>query len=263
MSYLNPLHPPVPGNIRSSYTALANACSTHQPPFTQTLPPSHRCLPQTLSSKMTTSRRSSPCPAITFDLFGAPSRGLGIPMCELLTRSGGALERMVVGASDAVGAQMSGSLGFRRVNLKIMVMSSLHEPIPLSNLRPCCSGRDTSISTGLTPLTYTLQLVRSPVGNSPFMSRMHSRASWMFVPSLFPVVFSLTVFNRSCKVTPLLSMALAGASITAELAIIASFFQHFGTSAMTYGWQRSLSIFVRKCRGLDPLLVTAFQRSHS
>jgi len=41
-------------------------------------------------------------------------------MCELLTRSGSALERMIVGASDGVGAQMSESLGFCRVNLKIM-----------------------------------------------------------------------------------------------------------------------------------------------
>ncbi|OJA16880.1 hypothetical protein AZE42_13132 [Rhizopogon vesiculosus] len=120
MSYLNPLHPPVPSSIHSSYTTLANACSTHQPPFPQSMLPSHRRLPQTLSSKMTASRRSSPCPALTFDLYGAPSRGLGVPMCELLSRSGGALERMLVGASDVVGAQMSGSLGFRRVNLKIL-----------------------------------------------------------------------------------------------------------------------------------------------
>jgi len=65
-----------------------------------------------------------PCPAITFDLYGAPSRGLGVPMCELVTRSGGALERMMVGASDGVGAQMSGS-GSRRVSLKILVMHLL------------------------------------------------------------------------------------------------------------------------------------------
>jgi hypothetical protein len=116
MSYLNPLHPPVPSSIHSLYTTLAKACSTHQSPFSQSMLPSHRRLPQTLSSKMTASRRSSPCPAITFDLYGAPSRGLGVPMCEILSRSGGALERMLVGA------QMSGSLGFRRVNLKILVM---------------------------------------------------------------------------------------------------------------------------------------------
>jgi len=122
MSYLNPLHPPLPNNIHSSYTALANACSTHQPPFSQSMLPSHRRLPQAPSSKMTMSRRSSPCPAITFDLYGAPSRGLGVPMCELLTRSGCALERMLIGASDGVGAQMGGSVGFRRINLKILVM---------------------------------------------------------------------------------------------------------------------------------------------
>ncbi|KAG1721259.1 uncharacterized protein EDB91DRAFT_1176412 [Suillus paluster] len=120
MSYINPLHPPVPSNVRSSYTALAGACSTNQPPFAQALPPSHRRLPQAPLSKMSTSRRSPPCPAVTFDLHGAPSRGLGVPMGELLTRSEGALERMLVGVSDGVGAQMSGSLGFRRVNLKIL-----------------------------------------------------------------------------------------------------------------------------------------------
>ncbi|OJA12618.1 hypothetical protein AZE42_12255 [Rhizopogon vesiculosus] len=54
-----------------------------------------------LSSKMTASRRSSPYPAITPDLYGTPSRGLGVPI-------------------DVVGDQMTGSLGFRRVNLKIL-----------------------------------------------------------------------------------------------------------------------------------------------
>lgn len=46
-------------------------------------------------------------------------------MCELLTRSGCALERMLVGASDGVGVQMGGSVGFRRVNFKILVMQLL------------------------------------------------------------------------------------------------------------------------------------------
>ncbi|KAG1857513.1 hypothetical protein F4604DRAFT_1659373 [Suillus subluteus] len=120
MSYMNPLHPPVPSNIRSSYTALAGACSAYQPPFAQSMPPTHRRLPQAPLSKVPTSRRSPPCPAVTFDLHGAPSHGLGVPMCELLARSGGALERMLVGANDGVGAQMSGPLGSRRVNLKIL-----------------------------------------------------------------------------------------------------------------------------------------------
>ncbi|KAG2036731.1 hypothetical protein BDR03DRAFT_865663 [Suillus americanus] len=120
MSYMNPLHPPVPSNIHSSYTALAGACSANQPPFAQAMPPTHRRLPQAPLSKVPTSRRSPPCPAVTFDLHGAASHGLGVPMCELLARSGGALERMLVGANDGVGAQMSGSLGFRRVNLKIL-----------------------------------------------------------------------------------------------------------------------------------------------
>ncbi|OAX38206.1 hypothetical protein K503DRAFT_818331 [Rhizopogon vinicolor AM-OR11-026] len=96
MSYLNPLHPPILSSIHSSYTTLANACSTHQPPFSQSMLPSHQCLPQTLSSKTTASRRSSPCPALTFDLYGAPSCGLGMPMCEFLSLSGGALGRLVL-----------------------------------------------------------------------------------------------------------------------------------------------------------------------
>ncbi|KAG2073354.1 hypothetical protein BDR04DRAFT_1010753 [Suillus decipiens] len=120
MSYMNPLHPPVPSNSHSSYTALAGACSTYQPPFTQAMPPTYKRLPQAPLSKVPTSRRSPPCPTITFDLYGAPSRGLGVPMCELLARSGGALERMLVSANDGVGAQMSGSLGFRTINLKIL-----------------------------------------------------------------------------------------------------------------------------------------------
>ncbi|OJA08577.1 hypothetical protein AZE42_10574 [Rhizopogon vesiculosus] len=75
----------------------------------------HTSLPSlSLWSKMIASCRSSPCAAITFDLCGAPSRGLSVPVCELLSRPEGALERMLVGSSDVVGAKMSGSLGFRR-----------------------------------------------------------------------------------------------------------------------------------------------------
>lgn len=132
MSYLNPLHPPVRGNVYSTYTTLANACPTHQPPFSHSLPPSYGRLPQAPLSKTSTSRRPCPGAAITFDLYGAPSRGLGVPMCELLARSGGALERMLVGSSDDVGAQMSGSLGCRTVNLKILVMQLMSRMISSS-----------------------------------------------------------------------------------------------------------------------------------
>jgi hypothetical protein len=121
MSYMNPLHPPVPSNIHSSYTALAGACSAYQPPFAQAMPPGYRRLPQAPLSKVPTSRRSAPCSAVTFNFRGASPHGLGVPMWELLVRSGGALECMLVGANDGVGAQMSGSVGFRKVNLKILV----------------------------------------------------------------------------------------------------------------------------------------------
>lgn len=52
-------------------------------------------------------------------------------MRELVARSGGALERMIVDANEPVGYLMSGSLGIRKVFLRIMVISSL---APVSEL---------------------------------------------------------------------------------------------------------------------------------
>jgi hypothetical protein len=56
-----------------------------------------------------------------FELIGAPSRGLGIPMRELVVRSGGALERMIVDANERIGSLMSSSPRIRKVSLRIMV----------------------------------------------------------------------------------------------------------------------------------------------
>lgn len=56
-----------------------------------------------------------------FELIGAPSRGLGIPMRELVVRSGGALERMIMDANERVGSLMSSSPKIRKVSLRIMV----------------------------------------------------------------------------------------------------------------------------------------------
>lgn len=56
-----------------------------------------------------------------FELIGAPSRGLGIPMRELVVRSGGALERMIVDANEPVGYLMSGPSGILTVSLRIIV----------------------------------------------------------------------------------------------------------------------------------------------
>lgn len=44
-------------------------------------------------------------------------------MRELVVRSGGALERMIVDANEPVGYLMSGGLGIRKVSLRIIVRS--------------------------------------------------------------------------------------------------------------------------------------------
>ena len=46
-------------------------------------------------------------------------------MRELVVRSGGALERMIVDACEPVGYLMSGPLGIRKVSLRIMVIPGL------------------------------------------------------------------------------------------------------------------------------------------
>ncbi|KAI9569247.1 hypothetical protein HD554DRAFT_2020600 [Boletus coccyginus] len=119
--YLNPLHAPVPSEFHSQYTALSHANPPLEPPFPSSLPPSFKRVPQTpLSKPLPSPRRSGPHVPILFELIGAPTRGLGIPMRELVVRSGGALERMIVDASEPVGYLMSGSLGIREVCLRIM-----------------------------------------------------------------------------------------------------------------------------------------------
>ncbi|KAF9226968.1 hypothetical protein BS17DRAFT_696849 [Gyrodon lividus] len=118
--YINPLHPPVPTAIHSQYTALAYANPPLQPPFPTSLPSSYKRVPQTAPSKfLAAARRSSPRIPITFDLIGAASCGLGVPMRELLVRSSGALERMLVDAKEPVGLLMAGLLGMRKVSFTI------------------------------------------------------------------------------------------------------------------------------------------------
>lgn len=124
--YLNPLHAPVPSEFHSQYTALSHANPPLEPPFPSSLPPSFKRVPQTPPSKLLSlPRRSGPHVPIIFELIGAPTRGLGIPMRELVVRSGGALERMIVDASEPVGYLMSGPLGSRNVSLRITVISGL------------------------------------------------------------------------------------------------------------------------------------------
>ncbi|KAG6329903.1 hypothetical protein ID866_9186 [Astraeus odoratus] len=60
-----------------------------------------------------------PAAPVTFDLIGAPERGLGIPMLELAVRSGNALERMLVGATDHVGTAIGKALYLQHVRLVI------------------------------------------------------------------------------------------------------------------------------------------------
>lgn len=121
--YLNPLHAPVPSEFHSQYTALSHANPPLEPPFPTSLPPSYKRVPQTPLSKLPLPRRSCPRVPVTFELIGAPGRGLGVPMRELVVRSGGALERMIVDANESVGYLMSGSLGILQVSLRIMVTS--------------------------------------------------------------------------------------------------------------------------------------------
>ncbi|KAF9235224.1 hypothetical protein BU15DRAFT_89643 [Melanogaster broomeanus] len=118
--YINPLHPPVPPAIQSQYTALSYANPLLRPPFPTPLPSSYARVPQKPPPKLLSApRRSSPCVPITFDLIGAASRGFGVPMRELIVRSGGALERMLVDAKEPVGSLMAGSLGIRKVSIII------------------------------------------------------------------------------------------------------------------------------------------------
>ncbi|KAG6373902.1 hypothetical protein JVT61DRAFT_6055 [Boletus reticuloceps] len=117
--YLNPLHAPVPSELHSQYTALCHANPPLEPPFPTSLPPSFKRAPQTPKYLPSSPRSGSHVPII-FELIGAPSRGLGIPMRELVVRSGGALERMIVDASESVGYLMSGPRGIRTVSLRIM-----------------------------------------------------------------------------------------------------------------------------------------------
>ncbi|EGO02317.1 hypothetical protein SERLA73DRAFT_104719 [Serpula lacrymans var. lacrymans S7.3] len=125
-NYINPLHPPIPSAAHSSYTALANACPQTlplQPPFGPILPTVRR-LPQTPwtphSKWNATMSRSKPSQPIMFDLFGARSMGLGVPMREMSTRSANAIEQMIVGARDNVAALMAGSGGTRKIRFRIM-----------------------------------------------------------------------------------------------------------------------------------------------
>ncbi|KAG9317907.1 hypothetical protein JVU11DRAFT_2138 [Chiua virens] len=117
--YLNPLHAPVPSEFHSQYTALSHANPPLEPPFPTSLPPSFKRVPQTLSSKHVSSPRSCCRVPLMFELFGAPSRGLGIPMRELVVRSGGALDRMIVDAKEPVGYLMTGSNGIIKVSLRV------------------------------------------------------------------------------------------------------------------------------------------------
>ena len=118
--YLNPLHAPVPSEFHSQYTSLCHANPPLEPPFPTSLPPSFKRVPQTPLSISSPCRSGSRVPII-FELIGAPSRGLGIPMRELVVRSGGALERMIVDASEPVGYLMSGPTGIRQVTLRVLV----------------------------------------------------------------------------------------------------------------------------------------------
>jgi len=148
--YLNPLHAPVPSEFHSQYTALCHANPPLEPPFPSSLPPAFKRVPQTPPSKsLSLPRRSGPHVPILFELIGAPTRGLGIPMRELVVRSGGALERMIVDASEPVGYLMSGSLGIRQVCLRIMVNPGLRlSREPCSDILPS-SGQDMIMRNGL------------------------------------------------------------------------------------------------------------------
>ncbi|OJA08740.1 hypothetical protein AZE42_08663 [Rhizopogon vesiculosus] len=90
---------------------------------------------------------------------------------------------LAVGSSDVVSVQMSGSLGFRRVNLKILWPGYEH----LDRTHPL------DLYTPAGPLTRSQLAVQVA----------HAFARFIDVcPSPVQVVFPLTVFNRSCKVTP-------------------------------------------------------------
>ncbi|KAG6327771.1 hypothetical protein ID866_11317 [Astraeus odoratus] len=129
-NFFSLLHQPVPASIQSQHSNLTDACPTVSPPFPTHLPhPSFVRLPQTPPPKLlSTPPRAFPAAPVTFDLIGAPTRGLGVPMRELAVRSGGALERMLVGATDHVGAGMGKALGLQRIRFVIPVRPLTFHP---------------------------------------------------------------------------------------------------------------------------------------
>ncbi|KAI6114760.1 hypothetical protein EDD16DRAFT_1703830 [Pisolithus croceorrhizus] len=120
-NFFNPLHQPVPPTFQSQHSALSDACPTLSPPFQTNLPhPSFVRLPQSPPQKITAAQpRALPAAPISFELIGAPSRGTGVPMRELVVRSGCVLERMLVGAAEHVGATMGKALRVVRIRLVI------------------------------------------------------------------------------------------------------------------------------------------------
>ncbi|KAF8073326.1 hypothetical protein FPV67DRAFT_1446310 [Lyophyllum atratum] len=120
MSYINPLHPPVPSSRQSQFSSLGGAV---QPTASQTassfVSPFRRRLPQppyTPASKWrnATGRLNQVHGAIAFDFLGYAKQG--VPMRELSTRSAHALASMIHGAGDVVLAHT----GLARITLRII-----------------------------------------------------------------------------------------------------------------------------------------------
>ncbi|KAG6329065.1 hypothetical protein ID866_10024 [Astraeus odoratus] len=84
-----------------------------------------------------------PAAPVTFDLISVQTHGLGVPMRKLAVLLGGALERMLVGATNHVDTGMRKTLGLQRV---LLVISPGYEHLE------CSAPID--LFTSLGPLTH-------------------------------------------------------------------------------------------------------------
>ena len=104
MSYVNPLHPPVPSSSRSHFSSLGGAVP-HPSPETR------RRLPQPLCKSNGTTPLQNP---VSFDYLGFSGRGHGVPMQDLAARGAQALAQMMDRAEERLNIRSaSGKIALR------------------------------------------------------------------------------------------------------------------------------------------------------
>ncbi|KAG6829423.1 hypothetical protein H0H92_004569 [Tricholoma furcatifolium] len=108
MSYINPLHPPIRSTHQSYYSSIGGALQN------RSLSPNRRPLPQRPFALASKSRSAPAYAPIIFDHPGCSQQG--VPMRELVARSGTGMTALLQGAGDLVFA----CTGLVRITLKIM-----------------------------------------------------------------------------------------------------------------------------------------------